>query len=60
MFMDRLTARPGDRAANLMFAIRAVHLKVDKEQAYFADPKHVEDFSATRKRNEADEKFCWK
>jgi hypothetical protein len=27
MFMDRLTAKSGDRAANLKLAIRAVHLK---------------------------------
>jgi hypothetical protein len=60
MFMDRLTAKPGDRAANLKLAIRTVHLNVDKEQAYFTDPKQVEDFYATRKRNDADEKFCWK
>jgi hypothetical protein len=60
MFMDRLTAKPGDRAANLKLAIRTVHLNVDKEQAYFADPKHVDEFYATRKRNDADVKFCWK
>jgi hypothetical protein len=60
MFMDRLTAKPGDRAANLKLAIRTVHLNVDKELSYFADPKHVEDFYATRKRNDADVKFCWK
>jgi hypothetical protein len=60
VFMDRFTAKPGDRAANLKLAIRVAQLNVDKEQTYFADPKHVEDFYATRKRNEADVKFCWK
>ena len=40
--------------------IRAARQNVDKEQAYFADPKHVADFYATRGRNEADVKFCWK
>ena len=31
-----------------------------KERAYFDDPKTVEVFYTTRKRNEADVKFCWK
>jgi hypothetical protein len=60
IFMDRFTARPGDRGENLARAIRAARQNVDKEQAYFADPKHVADFYATRSRNEAEVKFCWK
>jgi hypothetical protein len=60
VFMDRFTAKPGDRAANLKLAIRTAHLNIDKEQAYLADSKHVEELYATRKRNEADVKFCWK
>jgi hypothetical protein len=60
IFMDRFTAKPGDRAGNIARAIRAARQNVDKEQAYFADPKQVADFYATRSRNEADVKFCWK
>jgi hypothetical protein len=60
VFMDRFTAKPGDRAANLEQAIRAARQSVDKEQAYFADAKNTADFYATRSRNEADAKFCWK
>jgi len=60
IFMDRFTAKPGDRGENLKLAIRTAHQSVDKEQAYFADPKHAADFYATRSRNEADVKFCWK
>jgi hypothetical protein len=53
----------GDRPDQVRYAnqrSRTVHLNVDKEQGYFADPKHLQDFYATRKRNDADVKFCWK
>jgi hypothetical protein len=60
IFMDRFAAKPGNRGENLAHAIRTARQNVDKEQAYFADPKHVADFYATRSRNEADTKFCWK
>jgi hypothetical protein len=60
IFMDRFTAKPGNRAENLKLAIRTARQNVEKEQVYFADPKHVADFYATRSRNEADVKFCWK
>jgi hypothetical protein len=60
IFMDRLTAKPGHRAENLKQAIRAARQSVGKEQAYFADATQVADFYATRSRNEADAKFCWK
>lgn len=60
IFMDRFTAKPGDRTENLARAIRAAHESMEKEQAYLADPKHVADFQATRSRNEAHVKFCWK
>jgi len=60
IFMDRFTAKSGDRAENLARAIRMARQSIDKEQAYFADPKQAADFYATRSRNEADAKFCWK
>ena len=31
-----------------------------KESAYFDDPKTREEYYATRKKNDADVKFCWK
>jgi hypothetical protein len=60
MFMDRFTAKPGGRRENLKLAIRNAKASVEKERAYFDDPKNVEDFYATRKKNDMDAKFCWK
>ncbi len=60
MFLDRLPALPGDRAANFKRAMGNARERAAKEAAYFADGKTVESFYATRKANEADVKFCWK
>jgi len=60
IFMDRFTAKPGNRAESLKRAIRTLRQNVDTEQAYLADPKRAADFQATRSKNEADAKFCWK
>ena len=60
MFMPRLVAKPGDRNANLKAAIRSVRASAEKERAYFDAPKTVEQYYATRKKNAADVKFCWK
>ncbi|HEX5210599.1 MAG TPA: hypothetical protein VFW22_02540 [Pseudolabrys sp.] len=60
MLMAPAPALPGDRAANHKRAIANAKERAAKERAYFADAKTVEAFYATRKRNEADVKFCWK
>lgn len=60
MFMDRIPAMPGDRAANHRRALANVKERAAKEAAYFADARNVETFYAARKRNEADIKFCWR
>ncbi|HEY1475137.1 MAG TPA: hypothetical protein VGF53_13760 [Pseudolabrys sp.] len=60
MFMERAPALPGDRAANAKRALQNAKERAAKERAYFDDPKNVESFYATRKKNEADVKFCWK
>ena len=60
MLMAQAPALPGDRAANAKRAIANAKERAAKERAYFADAKTVEAFYATRKRNEADVKFCWK
>jgi hypothetical protein len=60
MFMAQAPALPGDRAANLKRAIANAKERAARESAYFADPKNAESFFATRKKNEADQKFCWK
>ena len=59
IFMPRLVAKPGDRRENLKAAVRSVRASAEKERAYFDEPKNVEQFYATRKKNEADVKFCW-
>ena len=60
MFMARAPALPGDRAENHKRAIANAMERAAKERSYFDDAKNVEAFSATRKRNDADVKFCWK
>ena len=60
MFMAQLPAKPGDRGENQRRALDTVKANAAKEAAYFDDPKNVESFYATRKRNEADVKYCWK
>jgi hypothetical protein len=60
IFMARAPAMLGDRATNAKRAIANAKERAAKERAYFDDAKTVEAFYATRKRNEADVKFCWK
>jgi hypothetical protein len=60
MFMARLPALPGDRAANAKRAIAEAKERVAQERAHFDDAKTVEAFYATRKRDGTDVKFCWK
>ena len=60
MFWVRAPALPGDRAANAKRAVANAKERAAKEKAYFADAKTRDSFYATRKRNEADAKFCWK
>ncbi len=60
MFMARAPALPGDRAENAKRAIANAKERAAKESAYFDDAKTREAYYATRKRNEADVKFCWK
>jgi hypothetical protein len=60
MFMDSVPALPGDRAANHARALANAKERAAKEKAYFADAKNAAEFTAARKRNEADVKFCWK
>lgn len=60
MFMARAPALPGDRGENAKKAIANAKTRAAKENAYFDDPKNVEAFYATRKKNEAEVKFCWK
>ena len=58
--MSQLTARDGDRAANLKKSIAEQKAYAERERARFGDPKFAEQFAADRKKNGADDKFCWK
>lgn len=60
MFMDRLPAKSNDRNAALTRSLADIKVNAEKERAYFADPKNVATFTAQRKTNQMDEKFCWK
>ena len=60
IFMAQAPALPGDRVENHKRAIANAKERAAKERAYFDDAKNVENYYATRKRNEADAKFCWK
>ena len=60
MFRPDALALPGDRAANARRALANAKERAAKERAYFEDPKTVEAYYVTRRKNEADVKFCWK
>jgi hypothetical protein len=60
MFMKQLPARPGDRQDNLRLSLDGVKANADKEHAYFENAGNVAEFTASRKKNEADVKYCWK
>ena len=60
MFMERAPALPGDRRENHKRALAKARGNTAKESAYFADAKNRDAFTATRKRNEMDVKYCWK
>jgi hypothetical protein len=60
MFMARAPAMPGDRAENHKRALARAKERAARERAYFDDAKNAAAFYATRKRNEADAKYCWK
>jgi len=60
IFLDRMVAKPGDRADNLKASVRAARLRADKEQAYLDDAKNREAFYARRKQNGVEAQFCWK
>jgi len=59
MFMALAPALPGDRVENHKRAIANAKGRAAKERSYFDDAKNVEAFYATRKRNDAEAKFCW-
>jgi hypothetical protein len=46
-------------AENARRAVANAKDRAAKERAYFDEPKNVEAFYATRKRTEADVKYCW-
>jgi hypothetical protein len=60
MFMAKAPALPGDRAENAKRAVANAKERAAKERGYFDDAKNVEAFSASRKKNEMEAKFCWK
>jgi len=60
MFLANAPALPGNRTDNAKRAIANAKERAAKESAFFDDPKNVDAYYATRKRNAADVKFCWK
>lgn len=59
MFMAQAPALPGERTQNHKRAVANAKERAAKERAYFDDAKTVAAYYETRKRNEADVKFCW-
>ncbi len=58
--MQQLKAKPGERDVLLKRSIADQKAFAGKENASFADPKFAEAYALSRRRNEADQKFCWK
>jgi hypothetical protein len=59
IFMQRLPARPGDRATNLRLALDKLRAGAKQEGAYLGQADNVAKLKANRKENGADEKYCW-
>jgi len=60
LFMSQLTGNEPDRAAALKKSIAEQKAYAERERARFDDPKFAAQFAADRKKNGADDKFCWK
>lgn len=60
IFLPQIPARSSDRDAALAQAIRQEEAGAEKERLYLQDPKNRQDFLDARKRNGADERYCWK
>ncbi len=60
IMIERIPAKPGDRAANLARSIAGIRAGAAKESAYLADPGNRAKLAATRAKNRMDETFCWK
>jgi hypothetical protein len=60
LLMSQLTGNAGDRAANLKKSISDQKTFAERERARLDDPKFAEEYAVARRKNEADEKFCWK
>jgi hypothetical protein len=60
LFVKTLTAKPGDRTANLQQSIKRQRASADDERARFDDAKFVKQFAASRKKNKTEAMFCWK
>jgi hypothetical protein len=60
LFMSQLTGNERDRTAALKKSIAGQKVYAERERARFDDPKFAGQFTADRRKNEADEKFCWK
>ena len=60
VFIASLPSRKPDRKASLADAVTAIKAAAAKESAYLADPKNVAELKATRAKNGADERFCWR
>ncbi len=60
IFSDKLPAYSDDRAASLAAAVANLRDSAAKEGEYLSDPDHLAAIAASRAKNEADAKFCWK
>jgi len=60
LFMSKLTGNERDRMAALKKSIVEQKAYAERERARFDDPKFAAQFAADRRRNGADDKFCWK
>ncbi len=59
LFVDQLPGKPGDRRENLKTALAKIKSDAAKEAEYLAQPDNIEKIKESRKKNRADEQFCW-
>jgi len=60
MFMAQFNARGEDRTALAAAGLKLARDNAGKERGYFEDAVTREKFYATRKQNDAEDRFCWR
>ncbi len=60
VFLDQLTAKPGDRRDNLKASVAVIRGNNKKAREYISNPKNLQQFNKDRSDNNVPAQYCWK